>query len=117
MSFRVNLEKETLKNRNYRRVLYTTSTTQLVLMRLLPGESIGIETHPETTQFIRVEGGQASVVAGPKRYLLRDGAAVVIDPGTRHDVRNPSATEDLLLYSLYSPPEHPPGTREKVKQD
>lgn len=117
MSYRVNLERETLRNVNYRKVLFTTPNMQLVLMRLRPGESIGLETHPHTTQFIRVEGGVARVKAGSKRYVLRDGAAVVIAPGTWHDVRNASPSEDLSLYTLYSPPEHAPGTLQKHKQD
>ena len=109
-----NIERETLKNEDYRRVLFTGPNTQLVLMTLRPGEDIGLETHYEHDQFIRVEAGEAIALLDGVEYPLNDGSAVVIPAGVEHNVRN-VADEPLRLYTLYSPPEHPVGTVQHTK--
>ena len=43
--FKSNIEKDTLKNENFRKVLYTSKHLQLVLMTLKKGEEIGEEVH------------------------------------------------------------------------
>lgn len=107
--YRVNLEQRTLRNRAYRRVLYTAPGLQLVLMSLEPGSSIGWESHSRTSQFIRVEAGRARVdMGGSKRYLSA-GDAAVIPAGTRHNVTNVSPLGRLQLYTIYSRQEHRPG--------
>jgi mannose-6-phosphate isomerase-like protein (cupin superfamily) len=105
---KLNIEKATLENKAYRKVIATTKTTQLVLMRLSPNEEIGMEVHPHTTQFIRVEGGTGTAVIGTQNYRLKDGDALVIPPKTRHNVK--AGALGLNLYTLYSPPHHPPNT-------
>lgn len=112
-----NIEKATLENENFRRVLFTGPHTQLVLMTLRPGEEIGLETHEEHDQFIRVETGSGKVRLGEEEHPLSDGVSVVIPAGTRHNVVNTSSTEPLRLYTLYSPPEHPDGTVHRTKAD
>lgn len=112
----VEIEKATLKNDNYRQVLFTAKHCQLVLMNLKPGEEIGEEVH-ELDQFIRFEAGKGTVVLDGQRHTVADGFAVVIPAGTRHNVVNSSKTENLKLYSLYSPPEHKSGTVHKTKQE
>jgi len=113
MAFRVNIEKATLNNTYFRRVLDTTETQQLVVMHLEPGEEIGMEVHPKTTQSIRIEKGVAEVRAANKRYRLKDGDWITIHPNTRHNVWNASKSAPLKLYTIYSPPEHQPGTKQK----
>ena len=115
--FSTNIETETLDNDNFRRVLYTAPHSQLVVMTLQPGEEIGLETHGDGDQFIRVEAGQGEAVLDGERHALSDGAAVVIPAGTEHNVVNTSATEPLRLYTVYSPPEHPDGTVHQTKQE
>jgi len=115
MAFRGNIEKLTVKNTYYRKVLSTTSTMQLVLMSLCPDEEIGREKHSHTTQFIRVEAGRAKAIIGNKKYFLKDGDAIVIPPNTWHNVIN-TGKKDLKLYTLYAPPEHPPGTKERYRR-
>lgn len=105
--YTVNIERATLANDNYRKVIATTAQMQLVLMTLLPGERIPMETHPRTTQFIRVEGGRALVHAGSKRHVLTDGDSIVIPPNTPHEVVQ-RGSKPLQLYTLYAPPEHAP---------
>ena len=112
-----NIERDTLGNEDYRRVLYTGRHTQLVLMTLRPGEEIGLEAHAGHDQFIRVEAGTGFVLLNGARHELRDGSAVVIPSGAEHNVVNTSGTEALRLYTLYSPPEHPDGTVQHTKAD
>lgn len=112
-----NIEQATLENEDYRRVLFTGPNMQLVLMTLRPGEEIGLETHDEHDQFIRVEGGTGKVRLDNEEHELSDGVSVVIPAGTRHNVTNTSSTEPLRLYTLYSPPEHAQGTIHHTKAD
>lgn len=111
------IEKATLENDDYRRVLFTGRNMQLVLMTLRPGEEIGNETHEEHDQFIRVEEGTGSAVLNGKTHGLVDGVAVVIPAGVEHNVINTSTKEPLRLYTLYAPPEHAEGTVHRTKAD
>ena len=114
--FVTNIEEDTLENQDFRRVLYTAKNSQLVLMSLRGNEEIGEEIH-ELDQFIRVEAGQGLAVLDGVAHRLSDGSAVVIPAGTKHNVINVSDTEELKLYTLYSPPEHRDGTVHKTKSD
>ena len=115
--FVTDIEKATLENGDYRRVLFTGRNTQLVLMSIGPGDEIGLETHEEHDQFIRVESGTGTAILDEERHALADGVAVVIPAGVRHNVINTSGDEPLRLYTLYSPPEHPDGTVHPTKND
>jgi mannose-6-phosphate isomerase-like protein (cupin superfamily) len=112
------IEAETLKNSDYRRVLFTGEHAQLVVMCLGPGEEIGNEMHADVDQFFRIEHGEARFVLNEKEeHLVRDGDAVVIPAGTYHTVRNSSKAIPLRLYTIYSPPNHPAGTLQKTKAE
>ena len=111
-----NIEKDTVKNQDFRRVLYTGKNTQLVLMSIRPKEDIGEEVHT-LDQFIRVESGRGVAILDGVKHQISDGSAVVIPAGTRHNVINDSGSEELKLYSLYSPPEHRDGTIHPTKDD
>jgi mannose-6-phosphate isomerase-like protein (cupin superfamily) len=115
--FYLNLEKRTEQNDYFREVLFTTSLSQLVVMSLKPGEDIGLETHPETDQFIRVEEGKGKAILQGEEYKLKEGSAVVIPAGTEHNIINTSSKKALKLYTIYTPPEHPHGTIHKTKAD
>src|SRR5688572_19896735 len=108
------IEKDTLKNTDFRRVLYTGKNVQLVLMSLRPKEDIGEEVHT-LDQFIRVEAGHGIAALDGVEHKLADGSAVVIPAGTRHNILNSSDKEDLKLYTLYSPPEHKDKTLHPTK--
>ena len=110
-----NIEKETLDNTNYRKVLYTGKTSQLVLMSIEPGDEIGEETH-DLDQFIRVEQGYAQVVLDGVEHAVKDAWAFIIPAGTKHNVINTGEVA-LKLYSIYSPPEHKDGTVHATKAD
>ena len=114
-----NIEKATLDNENYRKVEYTHSgLMQMVLMKIKPGEEIGMEVHEEHDQFIRIEKGKgvAEIKEGGeiKQYELYDGIAIIIPSGTFHNIIN-TGKEDLKLYSIYTPPEHKDGLIQKEK--
>jgi mannose-6-phosphate isomerase-like protein (cupin superfamily) len=111
------IESATLQNSDYRRVLFTGSNTQLVLMSIAPGDEIGLETQDEHDQFIRVESGIGTVLLDKEQHRLADGVAVVIPAGVQHNVINTSRDTPLRLYTLYSPPEHADGTVHHTKQD
>ena len=111
--YRQNIESDTVANTLYRKVEYTTPQMQLVLMSIPNGVDIGSEIHPKTTQFVRVESGTGVAVIGDRKVYLKDGVAIVIPPNTRHNIK--STSQNLKLYTLYSPPEHPPTTKLKTK--
>ena len=114
--FLINMEKATLENDNFRRVLNTANNSQLVVMSLLPGEEIGMEVH-DLDQFIRFESGRGKVILDGEEKEVEDDWAVVIPAGVEHNVINTSDSEKMKLYSIYSPPEHPDGTVHPTKAD
>lgn len=116
MAYTINIEQETLENKNFRKVLYTAKNSQLVVMSLLPKEEIGAETH-QLDQFIRIERGVGKAILNGKEYELSDGFAVVIPFGTEHNIINTSATDEMKLYTIYSPPNHKDGTVHVSKAD
>ena len=114
--FFADIEREAERNTNYRKVLFTTPRSQLVLMSLNPKEGIGFERHPND-QFFRIERGQAHVTINGATHTAHEGDAIVVPAGARHNVENASATAPLRFYTIYSPPHHPPGTVERTKAD
>ena len=107
--FYLNLEKETLANEDYRRVLYTAKYSQLVLMSLLPGEEIGMEVHEDHDQFFRFESGEGKVFIDENIYDVSDGFTAIVPAGAKHNVVNSSKNKKLKLYTIYSPAEHKNG--------
>lgn len=115
--FKSNIEKDTLKNKNFRKVLYTGQHLQLVLMSLKPKEEIGAEVHAENDQFLRFEGGKGRVIIDKTTYNVKDGDAVIVPAGAKHNVINVSASEDLKLYTIYAPPHHKDQIVRKTKEE
>lgn len=111
----VDIEKVTVENDAFRRALWTGSNMQLTLMTIKPGEDIGLEVHKDHDQFLRVEKGSGTVQMGPKEDTLdftekvADDFAVFVPAGVWHNITN-DGDEDLKLYSIYAPAEHPHGT-------
>jgi mannose-6-phosphate isomerase-like protein (cupin superfamily) len=113
----VDLEQRTRQNNYFREVLFTGPNSQLVVMSIAPGGDIGMETHNDVDQFIRVEVGRGMAILDGERHALTDGSAVVIPAGTEHNIVNSSQSEPLKLYTVYTPPEHPDGTVHRTKAD
>lgn len=117
-----NIEEETRSNTTFRTALWTGKHSQLTVMSLGPGEQIGLEVHPDVDQFLRLEEGRARVEVGKSRddlsetYEVEEDWAFIVPAGTWHNVIN-TGDGDLKLYTIYSPPNHPPGTVHATKAD
>jgi mannose-6-phosphate isomerase-like protein (cupin superfamily) len=111
------IETVTLENTDFRHVLYTSLHSQLVVMSVAPGDEIGMEVHPDNDQFFRIESGKGLAVIEEEEFDLRDGTALLVPAGTRHNIVNVSDDEPLRLYTIYSPAHHPDGTVHKTKEE
>ena len=110
-----NIEEKTLANTFFREVLFTGKYAQLVVMSLLPNEEIGMEAHQTVDQFFRIEKGQGKVIMNGEEHEIKDGSAIIVPAGTEHNLINTSASEELKLYTVYSPPNHPDKKIHKTK--
>jgi mannose-6-phosphate isomerase-like protein (cupin superfamily) len=104
-----NIDRATVTNDDFRRVLYTGKNLQLVLMTLQPGEEIGEEVHDDRDQFFRIEEGSGEVLIDGNANRVEDDFAVIVPAGARHNVVN-TGDRPLRLYTIYGPPEHKDGT-------
>lgn len=113
--FITNIEKDTLENSNFRKVLYTGKYSQLVLMSLKPGEDIGREVHETHDQFIRIEAGSGIAFIDGTETSVKDDDAIVIPAGAEHNVTNTGETE-MKLYTVYGPAEHRDGVIHETRE-
>jgi mannose-6-phosphate isomerase-like protein (cupin superfamily) len=111
------IEELTLANTYFRQVIFTAPHSQLVLMSLLPKEEIGMEMHANVDQFFRIEKGQGKVIVNGEESVVSDGFAIVVPAGTEHNLINTSEVDELKLYTIYSPPNHPDGKIHKTKAE
>ena len=109
------IEKDTIENNNFRKVIYTAKHSQLVLMSLNPGEEIGEEVH-NVDQFLRIEQGKGKAILDGAEYDVEDDFAIVVPAGARHNVIN-NTDGQMKLYTIYSPPNHRDGVVHATKQD
>ncbi len=114
--FYTHIEKDTLENTAFRKVLYSGEHMQLVLMSLLPGEEIGTEVHEENDQFFRFESGEGKVVVNGNEYSVADGDSVIIPAHSQHNVINTGGKE-LKMYTIYAPAHHKDGIVRMTKQE
>jgi mannose-6-phosphate isomerase-like protein (cupin superfamily) len=113
--FHADIEKLARQNADFRHVLFTGAHTQVVAMSVLPGQDIGAEVHAVDQCFFFVDGEGERIVAG-KIGALKADDVLCVPAGTRHNVRN-TGRKALKLYTLYSPPQHPPGTVHHTKAE
>lgn len=112
-----NIENKTVENTHFRSVLFTGSHMQLVVMSLKPGEDIGEEVHDNVDQFFRFEMGEGKVIMNGEESIVSEDMVVIVPAGTVHNIINTSQTEDLKLYTIYSPANHPEGTIHATKEE
>lgn len=112
----VNIEKISLQNEYFRKVLYTAKNSQLVVMCLRPGEDIGEEIH-QLDQFIRCEAGEGKAILDGTAHKISNGFSVIVPAGATHNIINTSSDAPLKLYTLYSPPNHRDGVIHKTKAE
>jgi len=115
--FKSNIENDTIQNNNFREVLYTGNNLQLVLMSLNIGEEIGEEIHKNNDQFFRFESGKGKCIINDTEYNIKNGDAIIIPAGSKHNIINISKTEKLKMYTIYAPPHHKDGIYMKTKND
>jgi len=113
--FVLDIESIAIKNDEFRRVLYTATHSQLVVMALKPQEAIGAEVH-KLDQFFRVEEGSGEAVLDGVRTAIRAGFAILIPAGTKHNIVN-TGSAPMKLYTLYSPPNHRDGVVHHTRDD
>lgn len=111
-----NIEVQTEGNNNFRTVIYTGKHSQLVLMSLMVGEEIGLETHGDVDQFFRLESGRLKIIMNGEENILEAGMAAIVPCGVSHNVIN-VGDKVAKLYTLYTPPNHPEGTVHKTKEE
>lgn len=116
-TYHSNIEELTLKNNNFRQVVSTQNHMQLVLMSLRPGEEIGLEIHEENDQFFRIESGKGKAIVAGIEYNLSDGVALIVPSGIEHNIINVSESEELKLYTIYSPAHHKDGTVHATREE
>lgn len=114
--FKGNIEKETLDNDNFRKVLYTGKHLQLVLMSLKPGEEIGEEIHQNNDQFFRFESGTGKCTIDENNYQVTEGDVIVVPAGSKHNVIH-TVDEPFKMYTIYSPPNHQDGIIRATKKE
>ncbi len=115
--FVTNIEQDSIENKDFRRVLYTTKDMQIVVMSISPGEDVGLEIHKNIDQFFRVEEGEGRVIFNGKEFLVKKGFAFVVPQGTKHNIVNTSLTKDLKIYTVYAPPRHKKDTVHVTRDD
>jgi mannose-6-phosphate isomerase-like protein (cupin superfamily) len=115
--YKSQLTRLALDNTYFRHVLYTAVGGQLVVMRLRRSEDIGMEVHPDVDQFFWIVQGTAQAILDGVETEVKTGEALVVPRGTNHNIINTSATEDLKLFTVYTPPNHPDGTIHKTKSE
>lgn len=117
MGYVDNIEDRTKENNNFRKVLFTGGHMQLVVMSLKPMEDIGEEVHDNVDQFFRFEDGEGKVIIDGEENIVGEDMVVIVPAGSMHNIINTSQTEDLKLYTIYAPANHPEGTIHATKED
>ena len=111
------IEKLTIENKNFRKVLYTSAHMQLVLMSLRPQEEIGEEVHRDNDQFFRFEQGNGKCIVNGTEYEVSDGDVIIVPAGARHNVINTDSESELKMYTIYTPPHHKDGIVRATKKE
>jgi len=113
--FVTEIVKAALANDYFRKELHTTTNAQVVLMSVKPGEDIGREAHDVDQVLVFVEGSGEYVV-GSRKGALKAGDLVMVPARTEHNIVN-TGQGPLKLYTIYAPPQHPPGTLHRTKAE
>ncbi len=115
--YKTNIESETWENKNYRKVMYTGEYLQLVIMNLKVGEDIGEETHENNDQFFRIESGFGKCIIEGHEQDIKEGDAIIVPAGARHNIINTDVVAELKMYTIYGPPNHQKGVVELTKKE
>ncbi len=114
--FAGDVPSQALENEYFRQVLFTTDRSQLVLMSVEPEGEIGEEVHEDVDQVLVIVDGTGEAILDAESVAIGPGSVVVVPAGTRHNFVASSGAS-LKLYTVYTPPEHAPGTVHKTKAE
>jgi mannose-6-phosphate isomerase-like protein (cupin superfamily) len=107
------IERATQENRDYRSVAWSGRYLQVTLMSIPVGGDIGLEAHPETDQFLRLDAGKGRAQMGPAKDQLTfekevsNGWCVLVPAGTWHNITNIGETP-MQVYAIYAPAHYTP---------
>ncbi len=114
--YTADIHKLTRENANFRKVLFTTKRSQLVVMNIPAGEDIGEETHDGIDQILTIVEGEGETVLSGKKSAVKAGSVIVVPAGVKHNVIT-KGDKALKLYTMYTPPDHEDGTIHRTKED
>lgn len=114
--FAEDIKKLTKKNTNFRNVLHTGTHCQIVAMNIPVGGDIGEETHLGTDQIIFVVEGQCEATINSEVRRIDEHDVAFVPAGAVHNFKN-TGSEALKIFTVYAPPEHPPGTVYATKDE
>ena len=112
--FNADIKELAKENTNFRKVIYTGPKSQLVLMSIPAGGDIGLETHPNTDQILFFVEGSGEAVLNGETKPIEKHSVFFVPAGTEHNFTN-TGGEDMKLYTVYAPPQHPDGTVQTTK--
>jgi mannose-6-phosphate isomerase-like protein (cupin superfamily) len=116
MSFRTNIIQAAATNTDFRRVLFTGSKSQLVVMNIPPGGEIGEETHDHVEQTLYFQSGKGDAILNGETFPIAAGDVFVVTPGTKHNFKN-TGNDSLKVATVYAPPNHIDGRIHATKAD
>lgn len=106
MSIHFNIIELAKQNENFRQVIKTGKHSQVVLMKLLPGEDIGNEVHDNVDQILVFVHGNGHAKIDEEEFDFKAGDMAFVDAGIWHNFTN-TGDQPLKLYTVYSPANHP----------
>lgn len=112
--FVADIKKAAKENDFYRNVIFTAPHSQLVLMSIEPGDEIGLEVH-DGDQILYFVDGEGKVVLDGEEHEVEKGSIAFVPSGVQHNVVN-TDEEELKLFTVYAPPQHPWNTVERKKK-
>lgn len=99
--FRGNIDEKVLANTQYKKILYENPFITLEAVNLEPESNIGVETHTDETQIVKVVRGEGKAIVDGVESILEEGSMVIIPSQTSHDIINTSSLEELKMYFIY----------------
>ena len=105
-----------LENPQFRKVLWTGKHSQIVIMTVPVGGEIGDEVHETTDQILTFISGSGEADLNGETHPIDAGDQCAVPAGTQHNFRN-TGDEPLVLYTIYSPPEHSVDASHATKEE
>ena len=105
LGYVANITEMTKANTDFRRVLYSGSKLQLVLMSVAPGEDLAGAIHVEADQFFCIEQGKGRIVIDGMTHKVEPGDCALVPAGAYHNLFC-TGHEPLKICTISGPPHH-----------